>query len=124
MTNASELLTAIEALFVQRAAEATAVSRETQFVAGRTLSETRLVVLCRWLESPTLFGAAFDVDELTAEFEPHDAASIADAIVSNDLAGPPGSGIRLDVDWAVGLVSAPEDVQWVLGSERFGESSL
>ncbi|MBH0130620.1 hypothetical protein [Salinibacterium sp. NK8237] len=118
MTPASELLTAVEALFVQRAIGDAMASMETRFVAGRTLSQTRLVLLFRWRESATVFGAVFDTEELAALFEPHDLESIADAIVSNDLAGPPGAGIRLDVDWAVGLVSAPHDVQWVLGSER------
>lgn len=119
MTRASELLTAVEKLFVQRTLGDAMAWTDTRFVAGRVLTETLLVVLFRWQESATVFGAVFDTDELTALFEPHDVESLADAVVSNDLAGPPGTGVRLDVDWALGLVSAPHDVQWVLGSERF-----
>ncbi|MEV8252455.1 hypothetical protein AB0O95_00670 [Rhodoglobus sp. NPDC076762] len=121
MMNANELLTAVEKLFAEQAASEAAVSRETQFVAGRVLTETLLVVLFLWQETATVFGALFDTDELAALFEPHDVESLADAVVSNDLAGPPGAGMRLDADWADGLVSAPHDVQWVLGSERFVE---
>jgi hypothetical protein len=38
---------------------------------------------------------------------------LAGNIVSNDLAGPPGHGVMLDVDWADGLVPDSNLIRWV-----------
>ena len=55
------------------------------------------------MQRPEVFGAIYDLTDYRSTFGTATADFLAGNIVSNDLAGPPGHGVMLDVDWADGL---------------------
>ena len=65
-----------------------------------------------------VLGERFDLVEWAALFDPDlTPEGLADIAISEQLLDPTGRGLRLDVDWADGLIDNPREVEWV----GFGE---
>jgi hypothetical protein len=65
-----------------------------------------------------VLGERFDLIEWASLFDPDlTPEGLADIAIDEQLLDPTGRGIRLDVDWADGLVDNPREVEWV----GFGE---
>jgi hypothetical protein len=112
VTKAEEVLHLVQAQFSLRNSRSNGI-REATYVAGTALDGGRLVVLFTWMNKKEIFGYTIVIDEYAGYFEPNDPTSLASAIVSNDLAGPPGRGSTLNVNWAAGLVLNPSEVRWI-----------
>ncbi len=51
------------------------------------------------MQRQEVFGAIYDLRDYRSTFGTATADFLAGNSVSNDLAGPPGHGVMLDVDW-------------------------
>lgn len=111
MPDSREVLDAVEEQFL--AWHAVDPTWPVRFVAGRPVDGDCLILLFQWNQLPEIFGCRINLTRYAALFGPSDAKSLATNFVTNDLAGPPGEGVFLDVDWARGLVPASDAVRWV-----------
>jgi hypothetical protein len=65
------------------------------------------------MQRPEVFGAFYDLTDYRSTFGIATADFLAGNIVSNNLAGRPGHGVMLDVDWADRLVPDSTLIRWV-----------
>lgn len=91
--------------------------RDTRLVAAQAIDD-RVIVLYREYSSGPVLGRRYLLDEaMEASGNFYSAAELAGNAIDEDILDPTGRGIRLDVDWADGLIDDPSEIEWV----GFGE---
>lgn len=82
-------------------AEPTRIWNEITYVSGHGEPDGDTIELrWRYLKLPEIFGKRFSLAQIRRDYPTDDVSILATAVISNEVAGPPGEGtLRGDTEW-------------------------
>lgn len=88
-------------------------------VGARVLPDSSAVIIYRERAGSPVLGRRYDLTTYSRLFSPDSSARhLAEIAYADDLTDPSGSGTRLHVDWADGVVADPHEIGWLLSHDE------